>query len=252
MDEMLMKAGQDNFSLPHDLVPLPSQGVFYKSKKKSVKVGYLTASDENYIASAISNPNENIVMGLIRQKLYEPDLRPEELLAGDIEAILLFLRNTSFGPEYIVSTTDPQTGKKFESTLILDELNIKKCEHTPNEDGTFSTILPKSGAQVKIRPLTYSETNDINRMSEEYPQGRVAPKVSWRLQKQIMELNGERDKGKIALIVDTLPISDSKYIRNFLRDNEPSLDLTKKVKTPSGEMVTIDVAFGVEFFRPFF
>jgi len=34
---------QQNFSLPHDVVKLPSGGLFYKSKKKSIKVGYLTA-----------------------------------------------------------------------------------------------------------------------------------------------------------------------------------------------------------------
>ena len=29
--------------------------------------------------------------------MYEHDLRPEELLDGDVEAILIFLRNSSFG-----------------------------------------------------------------------------------------------------------------------------------------------------------
>jgi hypothetical protein len=28
--------GQMNFNLPHDVVPLPSQGLFYANKKKSV------------------------------------------------------------------------------------------------------------------------------------------------------------------------------------------------------------------------
>jgi hypothetical protein len=45
---------------------------------------------------------------------------------------------------------------------------------------------------------------------------------------------------------------DSKYIRNFLNENVPSLDLKKQVLAPSGEIVNVDVNFGVEFFRPFF
>jgi hypothetical protein len=49
-----------------------------------------------------------------------------------------------------------------------------------------------------------------------------------------------------------MPIMDSKYIRNFVKDNIPSLDLKRTVRTPSGELVTISVAFGVDFFRPFF
>ena len=37
--------------LPYDVVTLPSEGIFYKNKKKSVKVTYLNASDENLLAS---------------------------------------------------------------------------------------------------------------------------------------------------------------------------------------------------------
>ena len=61
MDANILKAGTENFNLPHDVVPLPSGGIFYKNKKKSVKVGYLTANDENIILGGISNPNVNIV-----------------------------------------------------------------------------------------------------------------------------------------------------------------------------------------------
>jgi hypothetical protein len=45
---------------------------------------------------------------------------------------------------------------------------------------------------------------------------------------------------------------DSKYIRKFLKDNEPSLDLKRSVIAPSGELVSFEIAFGVDFFRPFF
>ena len=96
MDQDLINYGQQNFSLPHDIVPLPSGGIFYKSKKKSLKVGYLTASDENILANMDGRKsiNEAIVIPLLRSKIYEPDIRPEELLEGDVEAVLLFLRNT--------------------------------------------------------------------------------------------------------------------------------------------------------------
>ena len=52
MEQDVYAAGQQDFNLPHDIIELPSRGLFYKSKKKSVKVGYLTAFDENIIAEA--------------------------------------------------------------------------------------------------------------------------------------------------------------------------------------------------------
>ena len=57
MDNQVRDYGQSNFSLPHDVVPLPSQGVFYKNKKKSIKVGYLTANDENILMAAGCDEN---------------------------------------------------------------------------------------------------------------------------------------------------------------------------------------------------
>ena len=70
MEQSLMQAGQENFNLPHDVVILPSGGLFYKSKKKSVKVGYLTANDENYLLNSNRSSKENIVIGLLRNKIY--------------------------------------------------------------------------------------------------------------------------------------------------------------------------------------
>jgi hypothetical protein len=253
MEQNAYTVGQENFNLPHDVVQLPTGGIFYKSKKKSVKVGYLTAVDENMLITTASQGNSNnLILSLLRNKIYEPDLRPEELLEGDMEAILIFLRNTSFGPEYKVTLRDPKTEKTFDASILLDELNIKKISENPDENGFFTTKLPKTGSVVKLKHLTYGEILEIDRMVEQYPVGRVAPKLIWKLEKQIQEVDGVTDKSQISQFISSLPIMDSKYIRNFMRDNQISLDLKRQVIAPSGELVSFEITFGVEFFRPFF
>ena len=252
MDDNLIKAGTENFSLPHDVVKFPTGGKFYKNKKKSIKVGYLTASDENMLLNALENNASELTYQLLRSKIYEPDVRPEDLLNEDIESILLFLRNTSFGPEYIFKLKDPATSKMFEQTVTLDELDINKPDVEPTEEGCFIVKLPKSDVTVKIKPITFGENRELESQKKKYPLGRVAPVVNWRLEKQIVELNGNTDKGEISKFINEMPIFDSKFIRNFLNKNVPSLDLRRKIYAPSGELVTSDVTFGVEFFRPFF
>ena len=247
MDNQSKEYGQANFSLPHDVVPLPSQGIFYKNKKKAVKVGYLTANDENLLMAG----GEDMTPNLLRTKIYEPDLRIEEMLEGDVEAILIFLRNTAFGPEMEVTLTDPTTRKPFKTTVLLDQLTILQGQ-TPNEDGTFITTLPKSQTTVKLKPMTYGEILENQRIADSYPAGRVAPKITLRLQKEIVEANGSTDKGEIAKFIEQMPIADSKFIRNFMSENEPRLDMTRVVMTPSGDRLTVNVGFGVDFFRPFF
>ena len=242
--------GQMNFNLPHDVVELPSRGLYYKNKKSGVKVGYLNATDEDVLSSGVKN--NNLLMTLLRNKLYEPEIKPEDLLDGDIEAILIFLRNTSFGPEYTINLMDPATGKMFQHTFIIDEVNFKKPNTTPNEDGTYTTTLPRTGAIVKLRLLTLGDKTKITDMETKYPKGRVAPITIWTLQEQIVELNGETDRGKIIEFVQNMPIMDSKYIKKFISQNEPGLDLTLEVIAPSGENVSTSITFGVDFFRPFF
>ena len=86
--EEAIQYGQQDFNLPHDVVTLPSQGKFYKNKKKSLKIGYLTAQDENILISA--GRTNSVINDLVRNKIYEPDIRVEDLLEGDLEAVLIF------------------------------------------------------------------------------------------------------------------------------------------------------------------
>jgi hypothetical protein len=248
MQDQSREYGQQNFTLPHDVVIFPSGGKFYKNKKKSVKVGYLTAADENILLSSTND----LTGALLRHKIYEPDIKIEDLLEGDVEAILIFLRNTSFGPFITMNVIDPVTKRSFETNISLAELDIKQTTNEPNEDGTFSTKLPISGASVKLKLLTYGEQNQLQKTFEGYPASRPAPRVTLTLQSQIVEIDGNSDKGEIAKFIEQMPIADSKYVRKFLQDSEPRLDLTKQVIAPSGEKLTVNVGFGVEFFRPFF
>jgi hypothetical protein len=174
------------------------------------------------------------------------------MLTGDVEAILIFLRNTAFGTKYKLDLVDPKTGSLFEANLDLSEINIKEQKIQPDLQGLFSTTLPMSGDNVKLRILTYGEEALIDDEMEKYPAGVVAPKITRKLEAQIVSINGNEDKGEIVKYVQQMPIMDSKHIRTFLKDVEPRLDLNKKVRTPSGEMIDVNVSFGVDFFRPFF
>jgi hypothetical protein len=247
MEDKTYEYAQANFDLPHDVVELPSKGIFYKNKKKSVKVGYLTASDENLLLGA----SKNFTLQLLKNKIYEPDLRPEEMIEGDIEAILIFLRNTSFGSDMEIMAVDPKTNNRFKVNVSLEELTIITGS-PPNSEGLYEIALPKSGDVIKLKPLTYGEILQINDIIESYPQGRTAPRVTLRLSKEIISINGSEDKAYIAKYVEGMPIADSKFIKKFLSNNEPKLDLKRDIMTPSGDMTTVYAGFGVEFFRPFF
>ena len=246
-----MEYGQQNFNLPHDVVKLPSKGMFYTPKKESLKVGYLTANDENLLMSPNAT-KDGIVNTLLKNKIYEPGFSVDQLLTVDVQAILMFLRNTAFGPEYNFSVNDPATNKYFDITIMLDEVSYLPLIQQPDENGLFTYVLPKSGKTVKFKLLNIGDDRKIDTLLENYPKGMVAPVVTKRLETHIVELDGNSDKGIIGTFITNMPISDSKDLRKFINECEPKMDLQRKVIAPSGEEVTVNVTFGVEFFRPFF
>ena len=133
----------------------------------------------------------------------------------------------------------------------MDELNYKETPVKPNEEGLFEVQLPVSKSNVVLKILTFGEKVEIEKIVQSYPAGRVATSVTTRLFYHIISINGDSDKAKISTIIEKMPIADSKFIRKFIMENEPRLDLRKEVIAPSGEKVIADITFGVEFFRPF-
>ena len=243
--------GQQQFNLPHDVVKLPSRGIYYTPKKEALKVGYLTASDENILMSP-NNTKDGVVKTLLRSKIYEHGFDINQMINVDVQAILIFLRNTAFGSQYEFTVRDPKTNSTFDATILLDEINYLQPKHNSNEEGLFDFELPKSKNKVKLKLLSLGDESEIDSLIEQYPKGMVSPIITKRLEKHIVELDGNRDKGVIATFINQMPISDSKDIRKFISECEPKMDLDRKVIAPSGEEVTIGVTFGVEFFRPFF
>jgi len=249
MDDTI-KYGQENFNLPHDVIKLPSKGIFYKPRKESIKVGYLTANDENILMS--QNNRDGLIKTLLRNKIYEPGFNVEQMLDCDVQAVLIFLRNTAFGSDYTIKITDPRTSRDFEATITLDEIDYLGSKHVPDENGYFDFMLPKSKQNVKVKLLNIGEQQDLQKINDTYPVGMIAPIATKKLEFHVVSLNGETDKGNISKFITQMPISDSKSLRNFINECEPKLNLKREVMTPSGEMVNVEIAFGVEFFRPFF
>ena len=248
---------QDNFTqhpetiLPYDVVTLPSGGIYYPNKNKSLKVTYLNASDENILASSAARESD-LVENLLQRKLLDKDLKVQDMADCDKEAILIFLRNTAFGPEYKVNLKDPETGKEFETTLDLSELSTKDVNVELDENNEFEFYLEKSKVKCRLGFLTPLESEDLRKIDEQHKDNIYNPYMTKQLEKIIKEIDGVRDAMSIAQFIQTMPILDSQSIRKKIRENTPELDLTKTISSPSGIEMNVKIIFGVEFFRPFY
>ena len=90
-------------NIAYDVVELPSRGIHYTNNKKSVRIAYLTAADENILSSPSLIATNKVVDELLKRKILDKDLPIDDIVEEDRQAILIFLRNTSFGSDYKVT-----------------------------------------------------------------------------------------------------------------------------------------------------
>lgn len=147
----------DYDNVPYDMVPLPSKGKIYKNVKPRIAVAYLNASDEDLITSPNLYLDGKIFDTLLRRKIMDKNIKPENLCNGDRNAIIVWLRASGYGELFPVNATDPVTGEIFETTINLSKLKIKELELTPDENGLFDFKLPKSGDNIKFRFMTHKD-----------------------------------------------------------------------------------------------
>ncbi len=239
-------------NIAYDVVELPSRGIYYANNKKSVRVSYLTASDENILSSPNLSQSNNIIDELLKRKVLDKDIQVEEIVEEDRQAILIFLRNTAFGSEYIVRLTDPKTNEEFTEVIDLGNVSFRDFNLIPDSNGEYKFVMPKSNIDVTFKFLNKKQEKELNDISNNWNGIDAPPIVTKRLEMMIKSVAGVRDQMNTRNFILNLPIKDSQEFRKFIFENKPSLDLVRKIKAPSGEIVDYYIGFGVEFFRPFF
>jgi hypothetical protein len=239
----------------HDVISLPSQGRFYKNKKSTVKVAYLTAADENILTSPNLLQNGKVIDVLLDRKVIDQEIKPGQMLSGDKNAILFFLRSTGYGEMYPVELTDPKTGAKFETEIDLSQFVSKEITLEPDENGECDFFLPRTKKKVKFRYLTADEDEKLVKEDEarrrKLGTNAISQLLTMRLAAQITEIEGSRDRAQIQGFIDQMPVSDSGLLRKYINDNEPGLDLDINIQAPSGEFFFGELPITSKFLWPY-
>lgn len=253
IESRLETISQPQMNQPFDIIPLPSEGKLYKNKKGKVKVAYLTAADENILTSPNLLESGDFLEILINRKLLEPDLRYKDLLPGDRDAIMVWLRATGYGEIYPVTIFD-ENDKPFDTEVDLTKLPVKRLPFEPDMDGFFSYKLPLSGSIVKFKLLSVGEIDELEKLARflREENNLINTETTLLLENQIVEVDGIRDKQFISEFIDSMRIMDSKKLRSYITDITCGIDTNVTFGTPGGGSVTRFLPFTLKFFWPDF
>lgn len=150
----------------YDVIELPSNGQCYKGRVDRVPVGYLTAYDENIITSPNLYKDGLVIDFLLKNKVLSKDINVDDLVSGDADAIILFLRATSYGPEFPITVADPQSGEQIDSVVDLSKLKPKEFKLLGDENGHFEFETPLTHDKIKFRYLTRKQEKELQKIVE--------------------------------------------------------------------------------------
>ena len=150
----------------YDVIPLPSNGECYKNKMSKIPVAYLTAYDENMIIAPNLYKDNKIIDTMLREKVLNSTIDVEDMLEGDREAIILFLRASGYGNEYPITATDNATNVSFDAVVDLSKLKFKEFKLKGDVNGWFDFTLPVSKRNIKFKFLTHRDLQTLERLEE--------------------------------------------------------------------------------------
>jgi hypothetical protein len=237
----------------YEIIKLPSGGIFYPSKIAEVSVEYMTSKDEDLLTTPSLIENGSVLDVLLKRKIKTPGITPEELIAGDRNAVILFLRTSSYGPEYTVTVPDPRTGIPFKTTVDLMKLKYKEMTELPNEFGYFHVDIPMRKKTVYFRLLSSGEDNMIFKNAQAIQEAYVQPVNEYntlKLKAEIVAINDKTDRSYIDKFVNAMPALDSYTIRKKVLEVAPDVDMAYEFSAKDGYKFTAYLSVGADFFFP--
>lgn len=232
-----------NTGFPTETISLPSQGKVYPAENPlasgQIEMKYMTAREEDILTS----PNlvkQGVVIDKLLQSLIVSNIKYDDIVIGDKNAIMVAARILGYGKDYPVEITCPSCGEKSEVTIDLTKLKEKNLSESVKQTspGVFEFILPHSKRVLEFKILTHGDERAIDAELAGYKKTSsnhsVQKSLTTRLKKLIVSVDGNYDRNYISSFVQNeLFALDSRALRSYVKEITPDIEFTVNYTCPS-------------------
>lgn len=229
-------------TIPTEIISLPSAGKIYPEshplRSGQLEMRYMTAYDEDILTN-LSYIREGIVLDkLIESLIITPGIDADTIAQADKDALIIQARILSYGPDYPVQVTDPETGKTYERTADLTKLTFLPFELQADQNGEFDYQV-NDKFTLKFSFLT-------NRESKKITDDRTISNI---LQGLIKQVNASRSATDIENFIRYEFLArDAKRFREFVQANTPGVNLELEFEGEQGGTFKSKFQIGSNFF----
>ena len=247
-------------SVHRDYVMLPSKGRIYPTNSplhnlEEIEVRHLTAVDEDILTSRALLRSGKAIDTMLGNVIMNKSVNVNDLISGDKNAILTFLRITGYGPEYEVEIDCPGCNENLKHEFDLSKLTMRFLDVNPvNEgDNRFDFTLP-SGINIEFKLLNSAEDQQISDEQDKLKRTTNSPlekNITTKYKHQIISVDGKDEQVFINNFVDTMNLRDSRAFRTYLEEVEPDVNMKQDYKCRMcGHSEEVEIPVTVGFFWP--
>ena len=245
-----MKETKQQF--PAEEVTLPSQGLLYPEdsplRSGIIEMKYMTAREEDILTNVNLIENGTVIDKLL-ESLIITKIDFNELLTGDKDAILIAARILGYGSDYIF------THRGEEINVDLTTIKDKQLDESLVIDGKneFSFTLPTSKKEVTFKFLTHGDEQKITKELKGLKKlnKNASNDLTTRMKYIITSVDNDSETKTIREFIDNEFLArDARELRKYISKIQPSVDLSYDYEDQRGNITTIDIPVGIQFFWP--
>ena len=239
---------------PSEIIDLPSGGRLYPKEHPcsngKIEIKYMTAKEEDILTSQNLIKKGVVIDTLIDSLIITENVKGDDLILGDKNAVMVAARILAYGPEYTCEVTNPNTDETITHTFNLAECPFKNLPEDITEN-KFETILPISKKKITFKLLTGRDETAIQKelkASKKVGVG-VSPELTTRLRYLITSVDGDNSQSVINDLAQNMLARDSMHLRKEMKNVTPDIQLSQEIEI-GGDTVKVDIPMAVGFFWP--
>lgn len=215
----------EKVQIPGEKFRLPSGGLFYNNNEldKSIKDGEIFINPMNAIDELILKSPDKLLSGEAVVEIINrcvPEVEdPEQLLAKDVDYILMCLRMVSYGPEVVLAAThDCEKAKEHSYSLPIRPLLQKTKPIDPTALKKYKVKL-SNGQVVELNPPRYYSTIKLYEAfggidNEEVDTDTMGMQLLENIADMIQSVDSHEDRDNIIEWLKQVRVGDVEAISN--------------------------------------
>jgi hypothetical protein len=244
---------------PTVVVKLPSGGLYYPESSPlssgTVEIYQVTARHEDILSNTALLRKGTVLDEFLKALIATPGVALNDLYIGDKNALYIEARKSAYGEIYTAKVKCPVCGVESSVDIDLNTLVNKELPAGAKRgENKFVFTLPNSKKTITWGMLTHKDEAEIEVELKRYATlgATTSPEITTRMKYTIKSVDGETDRGKIKIFVDTvLSARDSLALRRHVRENTPDVDMSFVFTCPAcSAQEKMSVPLGASFFWP--